>query len=135
MDGSRWQPWRASCLSSTSLFLDQVTSLHEEVQERCVRWKPFALTLFAAVSALFATAVHRHCDLRHWRDTFTVWVVHVKVLIFPAIPVYVCQFFHSTTGLVSATTLVASHCHWHLGIHFFRTILCLVYEGVEDRPQ
>ena len=83
------------------------------------------LTLFAAVSALFATAVPRHCDLRHWRDTFTVWVVHVKELIFPAIPAYVCQFFHSTTGLVSAATLsVALHCHWHLGIHFFRTILC-----------
>ena len=39
--------------------------------------------LFAAVSARCATAVPRHCDLRHWKDTLTVWLEDNKKFVFP----------------------------------------------------
>ena len=57
-------PWRTSCLSSTSLFLQQVTSIHEEVQEHCVRW---GLWHFDTGSTSLAQRAGRH-ESRHRCD-------------------------------------------------------------------
>ena len=57
-------PWRTSCLRSTSLFLQQVTSIHEEVQEHCVRW---GLWHFDTGSTSLAQRAGRH-ESRHRCD-------------------------------------------------------------------